>query len=281
VIICIAIHQKRSTVEDRDGFHHQLQTLLRNAPSSIGFLWQLSKLHRAWGQKISCWKRTLLLGIPALGHSVLMLAASIFSSSVLLSGDDVLLRGSVCGFTDSTGDQSLGLNQTALEDLQIAQYAVGTRQAAEALQYARDCYSILTSSNSTACDRYTVPSININTDHSVKCPFGENICAQESAFSVDSGYVDTSTHLGINSDPGDRIHFLKKLTCAPTLAEEKYSSDWTPPGNRSGYSVVLPGDMFKLYDLGYSLYSGTTFENVTFTISNYSLWENWPGYNLV
>ncbi|KAF2261851.1 hypothetical protein CC78DRAFT_619046 [Lojkania enalia] len=219
-ILCFTLHQSISTSSLRDGLHHQIQALLRNNSS-------------------------IYLGIPAIAHVTLMTIASIFSARILSSGDEVLVRGSSCGWMDQINEGLSDMNQTELQDKTAGIFNMGRWTAMKALDYAQTCYGSINFTQSSACKFYATTAINITANSNVPCPFGEKLCGLYHGIKVDTGLVDSNLHLGINSKPSGRIQVRKVLTCIPTTAEEHYSGPW----QNSDLSVI-PGDNFKTYYLG-------------------------------
>ena len=216
------MHQLRATPAGRDGHDHQLQVTLRNSMGSAAFLWELTELSRAWGGKAPHWKRTSVLALLALTHLSVMSIAGIFSSRVTLAGDEVLARGTSCGWISN------GTNVDAIykagEDNLVAEFTMGRWTATNALKYARDCYNTTSLADSASCGSYTLSSINTTTVNRVPCPFSKDICALPYAIEVDTGLIDSNTHLGINAKPTQSIRLRKILTCVP-LASDQYSSE--------------------------------------------------------
>jgi hypothetical protein len=127
--------------------------------------------------------------------------------------------------------------------------------AAETLEYTRRCYQNTTLNDNRACGSYAVPFIPSVRSEKVECPFSDKICTTPWGFEVDTGVVDAAIHLGINLAPQSRVGFRKILTCAPILAEERYSSDWTSEvPSREWFAALqkdpIPGDMYRYYYLG-------------------------------
>jgi hypothetical protein len=281
-IICFFIHQKRSTASDRSALHHQLQVLLRNAPQSPRFLWMVWELCRTRKGKTSLLNSTTYLAIAAVTHIAVTAAISVFSSKITLSGNEVLVHSISCGWTGMLDDAYFALTGTNSEDWVSGTYMIGRWTATQALQYAQTCYNSTGSTSSDSCRLYSMLALSL-LNYSAPCPFDQNFCSQELGISVDSGYINSNKHLGINASPEDNMRFRKVLTCVPTAAEERYSSDWEPSEHTNPlitpWNTVNVENKFKSYHLGTINTFGFT-SNVTFGLTNYSLWEGQPGYNL-
>jgi len=82
------------------------------------------------------------------------------------------------------------------------------------------------------------PAVGNHTES--HCPFDDSMCLGE-VFTLDSGFVDSYEHLGINSAKEDRIQYRNQLICAPISV--------------AGYSTVAEGiepSPFTLYYYGVS-----------------------------
>jgi len=266
-IVCFALHQSRSTNSPQTGLHHQQQALLSNAPSSASVLWSVVKMAWVWRSKrVAAVRHSTALVLATLLHISLFGAVGVFSSRVVSAGDEVLVRSDVCGWVGNSLNLAAELNGTQLIDTSIAEYTFGKWAGVQSLNYARKCYNA--THDVGACRSYAVPYIDSVSATNAPCPFSDKICALKEGVQVDTGFLDSSRALGINSPESSRIRFRKTLTCVPTLAEEKYSTPWTEmdePGE-----AKLPGNGYKSYLLGPTSDS----PDATWVISNYSFWDD-------
>jgi hypothetical protein len=234
----------------------------------------LSRLSRIWKNKTPRSRRTICLAVVALTHLSVITVAGIFSSRITLAGDQVLARGTTCGWIAN----GTSLNNPG-QDTLVATYEMGRWTAINALEYARDCYNVTSLADSGSCGLYTLPAINLTTINHVPCPFSEDICGLPYAIEVDTGLIDSNAHLGINTKPSSRIRFRKVLTCVPILSD-RYSSSWESPPTTLPKSDYILGDKFKFYNLG-ATPPGRFNSTATSVISKYWLfYENPGGYNL-
>jgi hypothetical protein len=280
-IMCFVMHQWRSTSSPRAGFHHQQQAVLSNtlspSASALGFLrifwtWRREKLKRLF------WTSVLLI----FSACVLMAAsagAGLATARIQLENNEVLVSPVSCGWLGNDFSSILEIEDqlnASLEEMianKIVTSAWARRIASRSLEYVNKCYGDgerldpgSTSAKSGLCRTFTVPRLNIST-RTVDCPFDESICTEHGGFQVEVGVVDSNKHLGINGDTGDSIMFRKTMTCAPILAEEKFSTPWT---DEHLYNASFAeGDTFKYYHLG----PQATSVNYTFVVSNSSLRE--------
>jgi hypothetical protein len=263
-IFCFILHQSRSTHNTRVGIHHQQQALLRSTPSSAAFFWTLITMAWRWRSKqYNPAKNSFFLILSAAFHVGLLLTASVFSTRVLLSGQEVLLRSDMCGWLGVHPIPTSGLNDTTLEEIKGFNLLLSRWAASRSLEYARACYNSTSLTDDSACRMYATSAIP-SIAKEVPCPFDESICATPQGIEVDTGFVDSDIHLGINSPRGSRVQFRKIITCSPLQTEEHYSSNWTfdVPRTKEHH---LPGDSYKYYYLGQRKLS-----NSTVYVSNYS-----------
>ena len=273
-ILRFAAHQFRSTEPPRGGLHHQQQAVLRSDAASASVLASLIKIAWAWKSKhIGAIRQSSPLIALAALHLALLAASAIFSSRVAIAGDEVLLRAGLCGWAD--GSASSEMNSTERADSQTAAWSVGRELATRSQRYARSCYNTTGKSQAEpgACKSYAAAQLPF-TARSVPCPFSKDICALPDAAQIDTGYIDSINDLGINTSPELRVRFRRLFTCAPLLAEERFSSNWT-----QAPLARLPGDTYRYYFLGPAAPS----PNFTLAVSNYTYWNERPpnAYNLL
>ncbi|EON69223.1 hypothetical protein W97_08482 [Coniosporium apollinis CBS 100218] len=281
-IICFCLHQWRSTPEERDGLYHQQQAVLRNALSDSSVLWFLTKLGWNWKNNThGAIRRNVPLMIITVSHMIIFAICGIFSSRVTSVGDEVLIRSPICGWTEELRALSLGDTYNQHDyDIADALYTTAHSTLQKGSSYARQCYGESASNWGSICSTYAQPRINSQVDGKAQCPFPDGVCNTTNAFSVDSGYIDSDSHLGINMPPGDRVKYRKVTTCAPIDADNRYST-WTTDG---WSNVTLPkvferieGNTYVYYDMGYNYMWGTNF---TFSYSNFSFLTSTEPYTL-
>lgn len=227
-IICFLLHNRLSTPEPRDALHHQRQAILRNSNSAASDLWRLLQLIWAWrGVAGRLLARTLPLIATAVFSAAAFTVAGGFSSQISTGiGNEVLLAGSNCGITYTQGFSSAPATLSVFV----------ANQALNADNYAQQCYSAYTS-HTFDCTSFIKPRLSSSVDFNAPCPFAnQGICrSNNSNIRLDTGYIDSSEHLGINAPANDRILFRSILECAP-LVTENYSENVTlPTGNYTRY----------------------------------------------
>jgi hypothetical protein len=88
-----------------------------------------------------------------------------------------------------------------------------------AANYAQQCYSTNTS-GMFDCTSFVKPNLPTILDQSAACPFQNGLCrANDSNLVLDTGYIDTNKHLGINWPPGQNILIRSVMQCAPLVTE--------------------------------------------------------------
>lgn len=211
-IVCYMFHQARAgqTARQRDGFHRQIQVLLRNSEGAGGGLWEFARLPfqwRHWGTS-TLLKCTLFAFLAFLNLSAFG-AASIFSSAVAkAAGNETLIHSKNCGFAvfPDTLDPTFS---KLLRVMRLSQSAAG---------YARACYGDV--DNLLQCTTYPQRQIKYETLRNVSCPFESHRCLDNLAVAFDTGELDTFKVFGINSAPKDRLTYRRITTCAPIYLDD-------------------------------------------------------------
>ncbi|KAF7596858.1 hypothetical protein BBP40_012458 [Aspergillus hancockii] len=228
-ILCFLIHQAYTTrpSESRDFLHHTRQVILRNSGSGGAAAWSFTWLAWTAGRKAP---RALLRIVPLILLALLNVAlfgiSGVFSAYVTkVPGNTTIVLGPHCGgfdlSTKSLIQNSIFLSKT-LED---------TKQAAT---YANQCYQ---GSSSLACGTYVRQSIPFTTNPNASCPFEKGLCnpTDQSAFAMDTGFLDSHEDFGINASPENRVKFRRLTTCSPI-----YGSDFVTNRNDSyGRGLVV------------------------------------------
>ncbi|POS74473.1 hypothetical protein DHEL01_v207137 [Diaporthe helianthi] len=250
-ILCFIVHKKLSTPQPRDALHHQRQAILRNSASALSSLWTLCQLVWAWRRTA---ERPLFRTIPVIIAAILCTTAFTlaggFSSQLSTAiSNEVLLDGSRCGIVDESGIGS-----------GLAVVAYGANLLFNAANYAQQCYSVNTS-RAFDCTKFVQPALGSNVNRDAPCPFDNRICrSNDSNIYLDTGLIDASKFLGINSPASHRILFRSTLQCAP-LETQNYS-----------HNITLPSGNFTRYYYGTS----PTFEEQDFTYQAPGLMSQYP-----
>ena len=244
------IHQIRSTREKRDGFHYQIQVLLRSGLPGSSFLMCLLWSSWAWHSNTAkAIPRGLSLGLIALLYTAAMFCAGLFSSRAATAANEVLIQSQVCGFFDDRLMNPTNRLKNFTEDTMASADALGLATGwtyQQSLDYARACYSDVSKSSSSQCTKFAMPRLTSNIDRAAPCPFASGVCEQP-AISLQSELIDSHFDLGINAPARDRIRLRRSTACAPIPLQEKYSSGWVDaPPNWD----LLPGDHVIYYNVG-------------------------------
>ncbi|ORY14198.1 hypothetical protein BCR34DRAFT_599396 [Clohesyomyces aquaticus] len=96
------------------------------------------------------------------------------------------------------------------------------------------------------------------------CPFDKVMCGKGIVFQLDSGYINSDHHLGINAPSKDQAYYRFVTTWTP-LAAQTHTSNWIWPADEP----VL-GEPYKFYSFGPTLVEGVVKRHYTFSYGNYS-----------
>lgn len=227
-ILCYFIHQYRSGRKPKDVLHHQQQVILRNSVTNTATMWELAKLAWYWQSIARRGKRRIFrLMLVGFIHFGIFAMAAVLSSRMYKTSDEVLVRSNSCGYLNLPSGNQSDLDRGDVEQM-VVSYINQRTTADWSLDYARKCYG--GSNNGAECNILAVPSIN-STWENVGCPFDRSICVDpdQGAIRVDSGRINTDSHLGINSLSKDSLDYRKVLTCAPLKTQ--------------GFTQVVPGSL--------------------------------------
>ncbi|KAI0389429.1 hypothetical protein F5Y17DRAFT_472956 [Xylariaceae sp. FL0594] len=211
-ITCFFVHRILSTATDQNSTYHQQQVILRNAlnpEEGLPLLWKLFWANRRRREKRF---QPLFMGtLAAICIGIFTIAGGYSSQITTALGDEVLVKPKNCRNAISTLynslDQLVERSTWFSESLNIA------------ANYAQQCYS----SNSTGlvdCKRFTLKRLVSQVEQNAPCPFSSNMCRTGSAnLRIDSGYLDSHNHFGLNSPPDQRIIWRNVLHCAPLITD--------------------------------------------------------------
>ncbi|KAK3317247.1 hypothetical protein B0T19DRAFT_488545 [Cercophora scortea] len=239
-IFCLAFHRYYSTPTPQDGLFHQRQAILRNSATPESSLLSLGQLYWAWRRSAqrALW-RMLPTFIFALLSIIAFTAASGFSSRISTAiGNEVLLDGTNCGILRGFSTDTV---PGTIMDAAVLNAYVGTHMSNVA-KYAQQCYGPQTSrSDMFDCASFIIDQLPMQVNESAECPFKDGICRSENSnIRLDSGYIDSRDHLGLNAPKHHSIQIRRVFHCAP-LRTEGYTSD-----------VVGLNQSYTRYHYGYS-----------------------------
>lgn len=147
----------------------------------------------------------------AITFIVVATVAGGYSSQIsAVAGDEVLLKGDRCSILDPGNPGSRNYS-TSVRYIQHQ-----SERIMDAANYAQQCYSD-SGLGLLGCDRFIVRNIPTAVkDYKAACPFSSNICKfNNTNIQLDTGYVDSTIHFGLNAPDNQRISWRNVLTCAP------------------------------------------------------------------
>lgn len=228
-IFCFVAHRYFSTPEPRDALHHQRQAILRNSSSAESGLWTLMLLFTAWRGAENRALRILPLLAFALISVVSFTIAGGLSSQISSSvGNEVLIRGTNCGFLDSS-------NITRETNTIFNTYV--SNSINNAGNWAQQCYTS-GRSGMLDCASFITKNLPATVDENAPCPFNNSLCRTNSNIRFDSGFLDSNDHLGLNSAADQRVLSRFVLQCAPLKTEGRQTT------------ISRRGGNYVLYDYG-------------------------------
>ncbi|KAF1816044.1 hypothetical protein P152DRAFT_108791 [Eremomyces bilateralis CBS 781.70] len=123
---------------------------------------------------------------------------------------DIHLQFSTC-FVDRSS--------MTMKDIRSVMSLAATRLTEAALAYPADCYAKDTSTTPSPCQTFVQQRIDSRINRAPTCPFHEATCEGE-AIDLDSGFIDSSTHIGINYPSSQRIK-PKKVTTSSVMSVDQ------------------------------------------------------------
>ncbi|KAM7211788.1 hypothetical protein V8F06_012825 [Rhypophila decipiens] len=253
-IISFALHRYYSTPEARDALHHQRQAVLRNSETPGWSFWTLVQIAWAWrrpsaqsqhGPGHHYRRRVLAVVMPTLLASVICMCAfavaSGFSSQMTTADaggvEEVLIDGTNCGMVTYTVQSN-----TVVSKVDLMLNREDSRRRNDAVNYAQQCYDATSKQSQPSdinaggvfdCNLFVRPNLlsqaggsggpqrpSINTD--APCPFTGGLCQTGDSSGnllLDTGYIDSHEHLGLNSPKEARISMRQTYHCAPLRTE--------------------------------------------------------------
>lgn len=240
-ILCFCFHRLFSTSSPQDIVYHQRQAILRNSSSpedSIYWFWQL-----LWAVRHSKrFVRILPIIVTAVSCMTAFTLAGGFSSRLSTGvGNEVLISSANCGAANIPN-----ISEDINTSYAFRPYCA--KKITDAANYARRCYTVNAGAD---CSSFVTPRLQSIQDLNASCPFSEPMCRRQSGnIRLDSGYVDSHKHLGLNSPPGRRILWRHVVHCAPLVTEGFTSQeDNSQASTRYHYGsvTVRDGDVDYIY----------------------------------
>lgn len=269
-VIRFLLHQSRVTQKPEDALYHQQQAVLRNSTSEPQSILRMIMLMWSWRSSAErAYTRSLPLIALISFHFAAFTAAGLFASRVVLSSSEVLIRdghdGTVCG---TWNYQLQGNGENLSADAQgFSQQTQAYQEAlSKSMEYERACYSDSRRVDYD-CDIFTVRRINATVNQHWPCFFTDpSTCISElDNIQIDTGYINSNEHLGINAPRQDSVDYRKITECAPI----NYTK-WASATPSAGPPGSIPGNQYEYIYLGPTVSSGDFYANYTFAISNFS-----------
>lgn len=197
-----------------DGFHQTRQTMLRNSVSPEQTSWLSLRIVWTW-RKTKGYRRATLRMMPVFTVAVLSIVCwtlvGLFTSSIwTASGNEVLARAKMCGHVN--------LNTSSVDFARsFTMYWADRFQSAST--YERQCQE--NSQRVGICGRLPGARIPwILSDASCPYPPEEDLCIRTytTPVKLDTGFVNSNRHLGMNSPPKDSIDYRRVTQCSPMQA---------------------------------------------------------------
>ncbi|KAI0143061.1 hypothetical protein GGR57DRAFT_368634 [Xylariaceae sp. FL1272] len=226
-ILSLSLHRHFSSPTPQGALHHQNQAILRNFDSqdSISQLGSLLWVNRNKHNRIY---KPLLLLVFSAAYTIFFAAASGFSSQISTAvGTEVLIKSSNCGWFGSD------IELTDADAVTVAP-KLYARNVGNAANYALQCYSD-DSSGILDCSRLPVKKIQSTIDTAASCPFEGDVCRSDANIIVDSGFMNSQEHFGLNTPLKDRMFVRIVDHCAPMKTEGFTSRRVSTAGNITVY----------------------------------------------
>ncbi|KAI0976453.1 hypothetical protein F4678DRAFT_469373 [Xylaria arbuscula] len=197
-------------VVTRDATYHQIQAILRNAAALEDGIWLFLKILSMKRWNITRYHQLLF---SATCGTILLISFTVlsgFSSSIATSDNEVLIQSAGCGYVFPDSGHYFDT---------ITYYS---KKINSAENYAQQCYS--NEDHQFDCDHFVKKRITGTIDNNATCPFDSSVCLDERGnIRIDSGFINSHLHLGINAPTKERILWRNVLHGAP-LTTASFSS---------------------------------------------------------
>ncbi|KAI7778233.1 hypothetical protein LA080_002498 [Diaporthe eres] len=137
---------------------------------------------------------------------------------------------------------------------QLAYEKLSASSISTASNYAQQCYSA-NSTGLTDCNYFVSQRLPGFVDNSAPCPFKESLCRSNSTnLALDTGFISTDAHLGLNAPPEERLFIRHTLHCAPLVTEGHSSvhGNYTRYNYGSQWALIDPESDFSEGYLNYT-----------------------------
>jgi hypothetical protein len=224
------LHQIRTTRDTGNELHQQQQVALRNSANHVHAFKLMLRLAFGWGlskrrlNKMVAFEGTIFLMAFTLLGSAGWAAAQLFLATVWTNAEDHFLAvPRRCGLVPKFTRVMTTEAQAYLDFVNDGLNRVNT--------YLRQCYRGRNTSDSdrTRCATFPIPRLDW-AGSDADCPFGNKdlcIATNSTPFRMDSGYINSQTHLSVNADHSAPIGFRYTATCSPLVPGRKVKKDGT------------------------------------------------------
>ena len=206
-----ALHNTKSDLWGAPLHRIRHLVLLRNSETAGSTLWMLVFPPESKSKpksKKRDWKVTIPLGVFAVAHLLVFIAAGILTSRIFTG------RTVVSKVTDTCG-QWMGDPVTVADEASyLLQHELQLNQTLDAENYVRNCYDLGTSRQILNCGKFVTRSLPHLTDNGARCPFKNGTCLTgKQSIIMDSGAI-TLAQIGINSKFAGQLTVRRRSTCA-------------------------------------------------------------------
>ena len=286
-IIRYALHYKITSLQPNVSTPHLDQIckqrfVLRNASSALATA-QLM-LEVGWSSRKATGKHSLrayVIAIWAASYALLFMIAGVLSNNAISAASQrgispVLLRSESCGTWNETYYDIMNARPTVANfDISVEYSSKIAQDAQLSMEYAQQCYlspSTMTNTSST-CRTLKSPAISWNTSTTKACPFDHDLCHNNAGIvRLDTGRIDSHTHLGINAKHEDRLTYQRVTTCT-VLNDTSHITGWNGTMRTSSNAKPSPSVAYAFYGPN-SIYS----TEHTYSYSNFAdFYTNYTG----
>jgi len=263
-ISCYALHNSFSSSSPQDGIYHQKQAVLRNASSANDGMIGFAQILWAWrGKAHRSFLRTMPMLLLAVICSTGFGVAGIFSSHIATaSQNEVLISSPNCGIVNSSS------SRVSLDSYRYNQQPWWTRRSLKAANYASQCYG--NSSALGVCNTFVRPKLPKIVERNANCPFQDSLCMNKTGnLMLDSGYLNSNDHFGLNVPEKYRFLYRQLYQCAP-LAQKGFAKDESKNGSRETIMRYYYGK--KAENITYTFqWSSASFLSLTGPLLDYTI----------
>ncbi|KAF2142260.1 uncharacterized protein K452DRAFT_200233, partial [Aplosporella prunicola CBS 121167] len=226
-IVCFALHHWLSSEFPQDGLYHQRQAILRTSGTGVAGALALARTAWAWRKNATnISMRTVPIVALAITVAATFGAAGVFSSRISSSmGKEVLLTGKDCGWIAWV---NASLYQQGAE---LVPYA--SQITSSSSDYNQRCYS--KGAGRQDCPTFVQINLPTTVDGNYSCPFADAVCkSRYGNIRLDTGYLNSHHHLGMNAPKDERILYRRVTECAP-LNTDNYTLPYPEGRNITSY----------------------------------------------